>query len=322
MLKIGNISLRNSYILAPMAGLTTPPTRRISCKLGAAAAVTEMVSAAGTVYGEEKTLAYLSPYEGEDPLWVQLFGADTSIMAEASKIAKGYGAKIIDLNFGCPVKKVIKTGAGCAMMRDAEKAAEITRAVKDACGLPITAKIRAGWDEKSINYIEFSQKLIDAGVDLICLHPRTRAQGFSGRANWGLIKKLKEAVSVPILGSGDLFTYQDTLKMIAETGCDGAMIARGAMGNPWIFKELLEERRIEVSPEEKFEVIMEHLRLTVAYFRAGEHKAVKSFRQHIVWYSKGIPGASALRRKMSELNAVSEVEAAIRELLLSGEGSV
>ncbi|GAB4304591.1 MAG: tRNA dihydrouridine synthase DusB [Myxococcota bacterium] len=315
MIKIGNISLRNKFILAPMAGFSSAPARRICVEMGAGAAITEMVSGAGMVYGEKKTLEYLNPYEGESPLWAQLFGADPMIMARAAEIAVRMGADILDINFGCPVKKVVKSGAGCALMRNPPLAAEIVRAMKGSVSVPITAKLRSGWEEKERNYAEFCEAIIRAGIDGICLHPRTRAQGFSGRADWREIKRLVGLSSVPVFGSGDVFSMGDALRMLAETDCAGVMVARGALGNPWIFKELLSGEKYSVSAEERFEVIMRHLRLTVEHFGGRELAAVKSFRAMLVHYTKGLKGAVKMRRELSELDTIEKVEKSLRLIL-------
>ena len=242
MLPIGPYTLKNPYILAPMAGVSEQPFRVLAFELGAALCPTELVSAQGLFRVNQRTLRYLRRDAAvEVPYSLQLFGGEPEVMAKAALVGKEWGAQLIDINMGCPVKKVTKTGAGSGLLCDPPRAADIVRQVKAATGLPVTAKIRSGWDHEKKNFLQMADALGEAGVAALAVHPRTRAQGYSGKADWTVIRDLKRHVgnAFPIIGNGDVKSPADAARMLGETGCDYVMIGRGALGNPWIFRELL-----------------------------------------------------------------------------------
>lgn len=310
-MRIGEVELRTPWILAPMAGVSEMPFRRLAFRFGAGLCPTELVSAEGLIRASARTLRYLRrDEEWERPFSVQIFGGNPDSMVEAAKVAKAHGADILDVNMGCPVPKVFKNGAGCALMADPARAAEIVRRMHEATGLPVTAKIRSGLDARRINCVEMGQALEEAGCAAIALHPRTRAQGYSGRADWSLIRRLKEAVRIPVIGNGDVKTVADARRMLEETGCDAVMIGRGALGNPWLFRQL--EGGPPPTAEERHRVVLEHFADHVE-FREDPRAAVRQFRKHVGWYAKGLVGASAFRARAMELESVVEVRRALDE---------
>ena len=240
MLKIGNLLLKNYLIMAPMAGITNPPFRLIAKRLGAGLVVTEMVSAVGLSRGHEKTFRYLESTPEEKPLSVQIFGADPYDMAMAAEIAVEKGADLVDINMGCPARKVVKNGAGGALLRNPAAVRDMVAAVRKVCTVPLTVKIRSGWSHLEANFLEIAGIIEDCGADAVAVHPRFVKQGFSGQADWGIIREVKKNLGIPIIGNGDVFKPALALKMREETGCDGVMIGRGAMGNPWIFRQILD----------------------------------------------------------------------------------
>lgn len=292
-----------------MAGVSEMPFRRLSFQLGAGLCPTELVSAEGLIRASARTLRYLRRDEvWERPFSVQIFGGNPDSLAEAAKVAKDHGAEIIDINMGCPVPKVFKNGAGCALMEDPARAAEIVERIARATDLPVTAKIRSGLDASRINCVEVGLALEAAGCAAVAIHPRTRAQGYSGRADWSLIRRLKEALRIPVIGNGDVRSVADARRMLEETGCDAVMIGRGVLGNPWLFREL--EGGEPPSNQERHRVVMEHFAAHVE-FRADPRAAVRQFRKHIGWYAKGLVGASSFRAEAMKLETVEEVERAL-----------
>ena len=297
MLKIGNLSLKNRLIMAPMAGITNPPFRLIAKRLGAGLVVTEMVSAVGLSRGHEKTLRYLDGSSEEKPLSVQIFGADPQIMAMAAEIAVEKGADLVDINMGCPARKVIKNGSGGALLRDPAAVRHMVAAVRKACTVPLTVKIRAGWSDHEANFLEIAGIIEDCGADAITIHPRFVKQGFSGQADWRIIREVKKSVAIPVIGNGDVFKPELALRMREETGCDGVMIGRGAMGNPWIFRQILDleqglEARLPDLPERRA-VIATHFELLSGII--GENRASKLMRGLLLGYTKGLPHSSRFR---------------------------
>jgi len=306
MLKIGPYIIKNPYILAPMAGVSQMPFRRLALKMGAGLAPTELISAKGLFFANVRTKSYLlHDQHYEKPFCVQLFGGEKESMAMAAEKAHELGADIIDINMGCPVKKVTKTNAGSALLCDIERASDIISAMLKATNfkIPITAKIRSGWDDQHLNYREIGQALEDAGISAIALHARTRAQGYSGFANWAHIKELKASLSIPVIGNGDVKNLQDAERMLKETGCDGVMIGRAALGNPWIFSSSPhnEKDRLSVVREH----LSEHLALARFIAEETEHRpfnetmALKSFRSHLIWYSKGLADGAKFRQEIN-----------------------
>ncbi|MSM41617.1 MAG: tRNA dihydrouridine synthase DusB [Geobacter sp.] len=295
-LTIGPLQLANNLILAPMAGITNGPMRLLARHYGASLCFTEMVSVNGLAHDGRKSLALMASGPTDRPLGVQLFGDDPTLLAQAARTAGDYG-DLVDINMGCPVRKVVNSGAGSALLRDTGKIATIVRAVRRATDLPFTVKIRSGWQAGDRTFLEVARIAEAEGCDAITLHPRSRCQMFDGTADWSQIAELKQQVRIPVLGSGDLFTPRAVTAMLAESGCDGAMIARGAMGNPWIFREALQimagEEPSLPSTEERLQVALQHLEAFIAL--AGERVAVREMRKHLCWYAKGLPGASRFR---------------------------
>lgn len=318
MPSIGPYTLPNPYLLAPMAGVSEQPFRVLAFELGAALCPTELVSAQGLMRASARTLKYLR-YDPavERPYSLQLFGGDPEVMAKAALVGKERGAQLIDVNMGCPVKKVTKGGAGSALMCDPPRAARIVRAIGEATGLPVTAKIRSGWDHQHRNYLEVAGALEEAGCAALAVHARTRAQGYSGAADWTVIADLKRRMRLPIIGNGDVRTPADARRMQETTGCDFVMIGRAALGNPWIFRELL--GGAPPTGEERVALVLRHFRAHVA-FVGEELAAVRAFRRHLGWYAHGLRGASAFRAEANRLGQAGEVEAAVRSFFFRAEG--
>ena len=302
-----------------MAGVSEMPFRAMAFRMGAALCPTELVSAQGLMRTNTRTLRYLRhDRDVEKPYSLQVFGGEPDVMAKASLVGKEWGAQIIDINMGCPVKKVTKTGAGSALLCDAPRAAEVVRAIRDATGLPVTAKIRSGWDATSQNYLAMADALGAAGIAGLAMHARTRAQGYAGKADWSAIKALKRHVgnAFPIMGNGDVVTPADARRMLEETGCDYVMIGRGALGNPWLFREL--EGGLPPTADEREALVQAHFRAHVA-FVGDEVGAVRAFRKHLAWYAHGLYGASAFRNDINRMEGVSNVASAI-ERFFRGAG--
>ena len=299
LMKIGSLSLRNNIFLAPMAGITDLSFRLLNREFGVGLAFTEMISAAGLIRGTGKTYHYLNTTPDDKPLGVQIFGSDPAVLAEAAKVITDMGVALLDINMGCPVKKVVKTGAGAALLKDISRIGSILQAVRRATSLPLTVKMRSGWRHSDMNYLEVARVAEDCGVDAIILHPRTADQGFSGFADWSLIGIVKNHVKVPVIGNGDIRTADDALRMIRMTGCDGVLVGRGALGNPWIFKDMMSKRQgqqalLSPTSEERERVIRHHLTMVVAVL--GESIGVRNFRKHLLWYTKGLRGGSRFRQ--------------------------
>ena len=327
-MKIGPYLIDPPVLLAPMAGVSELPFRVLALEMGAGLATTELISASGIFYKNRRTKQYMTfDREKERPYSLQLFGGDPAVMAEAARAAAEHGADIIDINMGCPVKKVTGTGAGSALSCDPPRAAAIIRAMRAATGdrVPITAKIRAGWDDKTINCVDMAKTLEDAGCAALALHARTRAAGYSGRANWALIAAIKQAVTMPIIGNGDVVTLEDTQRMFTETGCDAVMIGRGALGNPWIF-ESTRAGTTQPPPgaDQRLTHIRRHLQMHIKFHETLDDEesrrllrtppalmAVKTFRQHLVWYSRGLVGGKEFRKAVL---TVEEPDAVIEHL--------
>jgi len=297
MLKIGNLSLKNYLIMAPMAGITNPPFRLIAKRLGAGLVVTEMVSAMGLSRGHEKTFRYLEGSPEEKPLSVQIFGADPLPMAMAAEIAIEKGADLVDINMGCPARKVVKNGSGGALLRNPAAVRDMVTAVRKVCTVPLTVKIRAGWSPPEVNFLEIARIIEDCGADAVTVHPRFVKQGFSGQADWGIIREVKKNLGIPVIGNGDVFKPELALKMREKTDCDGIMIGRGAMGNPWIFRQILDlEQGLEARPpdlSERRAVITTHFELLSRII--GENRASKLMRGLLLGYTKGLPHSSHFR---------------------------
>jgi tRNA-dihydrouridine synthase B len=315
---LGPFELPNRYVLAPMAGVSEQPFRVIAFQMGAALCPTELVSAAGLFHANQRTLRYLRHDAGvERPYSLQLFGGDPVQLAHAAGIAKEWGAQIIDINMGCPVKKVTKTGAGSALLCDPPRAAAIVRAIRDATGLTVTAKIRSGWDAASRNYLTLAQLLEDAGCAALAIHGRTRAQGYSGHSDWAVIADAKRhAGKMAIIGNGDVRTVADARRMLETTGCDFVMIGRGALGYPWIFRELAGGP--PPTSDERCELVLRHFREHVT-FVGDAFAAVRQFRKHLAWYAHGLRGASAFRAEVNRIELAEQVELSVRRFFAQAE---
>ena len=313
-MRIGNLALNGRTILAPLAGVTNFPFRRIVKQCGVALVCSEMVSARGMMYQSEKTADLLRSTVDESPLSVQIFGADALSMATAARmIAARKEADIIDINFGCSVRKVVKTGAGVALMKDVKRAAAIVTAVRRAISLPLTIKIRSGWDASGRDAFETAAMAQACGADAVVLHPRTATQAFRGQADWDLIRQLKEKMDIPVIGNGDIVTPHDAVRMMGETGCDAVMVGRAAMGNPFIFSHieaLLAGRELPPpSPDQQFDVMRRLLDAYVDHF--GETTACKMMRSRLVWFVRGWKGCSRFRRALTTITSSAEALALI-----------
>ena len=303
-------------VLAPMAGVTDKTFRVLAGEQGAGLAYTEMVSAKALSYSNAKTMALLDVGDDEGPVAAQLFGAEPEIMAEAAVRAGAAGAAFADVNMGCPVPKVVRNNEGSALLEQPELAARIVAAMAKAADIPVTVKIRLGLDGKHIVTPDFAIRMEAAGAAMIAVHARTREQYYSGRADWSQIRLIKEAVSVPVVGNGDVWTPQDARRMLEETGCDAVMTGRAALGNPWLAGRinrylLFNEDQGAPTGEEKIAMALEHSRRLVAL--KGESKAVPEMRKHLAWYLKGLPGTAALKGKLFHCRKLEEVE----ELLIA-----
>ncbi|OPX40337.1 MAG: tRNA dihydrouridine synthase DusB [Desulfobacteraceae bacterium 4484_190.1] len=303
MLKIGSLILKNRLIMAPMAGITNLPFRLIVKKYGVGLVTTEMISARGLTLAQKKTLEYLKSDPGEKPLAVQIFGSEPSVMSDAAVIAVEAGASIVDINMGCPARKVLKIGAGGALLQTPERIKKIVSAVKEVCHVPLTVKIRAGWSSDKPVALEIARIIEDCGADAITIHPRYITQGFSGTADWKIIAEVKRELKIPCIGSGDISTPALAFEMIRETACDGVMIGRGAIGNPWIFKQILDlEKGLKIERpglDELRDLIMEHFRFLSLL--KGEDRAARMMRGLLISYTKGLACSSNFRGNISSI---------------------
>lgn len=315
-MRIGKVELESNILLAPMAGVTDKAFRMIVKPFGPALMYTEMVSGNGLFYKSKKTADLLTADESEKPVAVQIFGHDADIMAEIANSALEYGAAVIDINMGCPAPKIVNNGDGCALMKSPETAAKVISAVCRAVDVPVTVKFRAGWDDKSINAVEFAKIAEQSGASAVTVHGRTREQFYSGTADLDIIKAVKAAVKIPVIGNGDIIDGGSAAHMLEYTCCDGIMVGRAAEGNPWIFKEIsayLKDGTVLPPPDldERREVALKHLGLLVEF--KGEHRGVLEGRKHMAWYFKGVSGGAVLRTALNKAQKYDEMCGLINE---------
>ena len=317
--KIGNVEIKNQVVFAPMAGVSNISYRQIIKEMGAGLIYSEMISTMGIVYNGKKTIDLINFNENERPISIQIFGSDLKSFVEAAKyIEENFHPDIIDINMGCPVPKVaIKSQAGSALLKDPDKIYEIVKAVVDNTNTPITVKIRSGWDDKHINAVEVAQKIESAGASAIAIHARTRSQGYSGSANWNIIKEVKQSVKIPVIGNGDITTPELAKQMLNETGCDAIMIGRATLGNPWIIKEIvhyLDTNELLPKPTkiERIKMIKTHYNLLEKY--SNTTHALLEIRTHALWYLKGIPGTKEIKTKICQAKTEEEFMNIIKEL--------
>ncbi len=305
---IDRIKIEKGAVLAPMAGITNLPHRLLARAAGASLVCSEMVSANGLIRDSRKTLRLLDSHVGEKPLSAQMFGSDPSVMAEAAVIMESLGADIVDINFGCSVRKVVKTGAGVSLMKDYGRAENILKAVRKAIVVPLTIKIRSGWDASGNQALEIAKMAESCGVNAIAVHPRTASQAFRGKADWTVISRIKQNVAIPVIGNGDINTWQDARRMICQTGCDTVMIGRAAIGNPFLFTQVAMavkgERPPEDSLDNRMEQLRKYLRCSVEYF--GEKTAMYMMRSRMGWFVKGLPYNSCFREAIKNLSEESD----------------
>lgn len=318
-LKIGNVELQNRYILAPMAGVSDLPFRLLCKEQGAGLVCMEMVSAKAIYYNNKNTDMLMEIHPDEGPVSLQLFGSDPKIMGEMAKRIEERPFSVLDVNMGCPVPKVVNNHEGSALMKDPKLVEEIVTSLVKAIDKPVTVKIRKGFDENNINAVEIARIAEACGAAAVAVHGRTREQYYSGKADWDIIARVKEAVKIPVIGNGDVTDIESAQKLAEETGCDGIMIGRAVRGNPFLFRELVHfeqtgQRVAKATAQEVREAILKHAALQIAY--KGEYTAVREMRKHISWYSAGYPGSTKLRAKINEMENMDDILAIVEKIFV------
>ena len=324
-LRIGNTILENNVLLAPMAGVTDLPFRLLCREQGAGCVATEMVSAKAILYNNRNTKELMQIHPQERPAAIQLFGSDPDIMAQIAARIEDGPYDFIDVNMGCPVPKVVNNGEGSALMKNPKQAEKVLSAMVKAVKKPVTVKFRKGFNDTSVNAVEFAKMAEGSGVAAVAVHGRTREQYYSGKADWDIIRQVKEAVKIPVIGNGDIFTPQDAGRMMEETGCDGIMVARGAKGNPWIFRRInhyLDTGEILPGPsiEEIQAMILRHGHMLAAY--KGEQTAMREMRGHVAWYTKGMPHSAALRNEINQVETLKGLAGLLNQAVPSNPLSI
>ena len=316
-MKIGNIEIKGA-LLAPLAGVTDMAFREMCRDFGAGYSVTEMVSAKALSFNDRKSLELMEISDNEHPCGIQLFGNEPVLMAEAAKLAVKCNCDVVDINMGCPAPKIANNGCGSALMKNPALCGEIVKAIKNAVDVPVTVKIRKGFDDENINAVEVAQTCEENGADAVVIHGRTRQQYYSGCCDLDIIKKVKESVKIPVIGNGDIRDVKSGIKMLEYTNCDGIMIARGALGKPWIFKifdEYFKSGQVTETPsnEEKVQIILKHIEKVCSY--KGEYMGILQSRKHLAWYLKGFKGAAAFRNESGRVNTLKEVNELLDRVL-------
>ena len=317
--KIGSLTIEGYAALAPMAGVTDQPYRTLCRRHGAAYVVTEMISSRALQFQDKKSIRLMTLAENEHPAAIQIFGDDPAVMAEAAKKAAAFSPEMIDINMGCPAPKIANSGSGSALMKSPALCGEIVRAVKNAVDLPVTVKIRKGWSRDSVNAVEVAQICEENGADAICVHGRTRDEMYTPPADWDIIRQVKESVSVPVIGNGDVYSTQDAARMLETTRCDLVMIGRGALGNPWIFSQInayLQNSCTLLPPpglSTRMLTLLQHIRALCDY--KGEYIGMREARKHVGWYVKGLRGAAEFRRRGGYLETYDQLVALVGEIL-------
>ena len=314
--RIGEVQIPGKLVLGPMAGVTDLPFRLLCKEQGADLVYTEMISAKGIYYNNKNTEILWMTEEKERPLALQLFGSEPELMAEMAAQIEDRAFDILDINMGCPVSKVVNNGEGSALMKDPVLAGEIVKAISRRIRKPVTVKFRKGFGAEDCNAVEFAKRMEDCGASAVAVHGRTREQYYGGKADWDMIRQVKEAVEIPVIASGDIFTPEDAAACLAQTGCEGLMLARGVRGNPWLFHQIrhyLEtgEKEKKPSQEEMVAMILRHARMLIEY--KGELMAMREMRKHVAWYTAGYPGSASLRRRVNEIEKYEDLERLMKE---------